>query len=1076
MKTYLLAFFWGLFTVGFAVGAESEPLRMALIPASPELGPTADQVLAAMADDAEVEFLERAEIDAVLQEQKLSASGLTGGNLIELGRILHADLFVVLIPRTTAPVGMPPAPGQLILYDAHNGYRLLNLAWPEKPSTAIAAAAAEIRKAVAAAKQQPPQFLLSIATVRDAGVPERLKPKTMAVAAELARQLGGIPHVVVLERDYLGQVNQDRELSSKNFALSPADRLIRLEFAPGASPEVVNLTLRITDTADKELFRQEVPDCCNDAQSAGKAAAFVAGYLKLTAAASPRVFSTESDRFFNEFHFLLERHDFATARAKLNAAIAITPDDLQLHTWQLILNRQEVPAGNYPKYWEINWKNLDLAQKLCRQFPRFQGPLYTNGEYFPIWPPKRKASVANLAEQAKWLTVFRPLYEAEYRRLGPQFDLSKGINTLAAWNAYNQYCWNLTRFDLYCDWAQWRQAVLKQALEHLEVARKFAALHPELCPPAEFNPRLFGYLHVVCHQARAMRGERIPHRPMLDPMPAESDEYIRRSADHPLLQYRIEALQLVLLRQLIADHGDPVKTATATRTYCDQAAAINRCCFASISAHELGNYFGFRQFYRRIRAIFREKLNARDNGLTVAVPSPEAPSEASPEKLFQDISTQRDPNRKAEKFIAAAETLLTYRNQAFDAHAEPHIAVDVHSFFDELGRQLARSAWYDHSELCQDAVEMLNDSTEITRLAGLADLPLNPGRRTRIIICNSSISGRNVNLLLSRQVRHKKRVRQAWCVAQFEPVAGKLTLLTSWTPEQEPSRDGGSRRQPPFAVAAPWIAVAGNGTIYLFGADGRLVREIKDLPAATVMGLTFYDHRLYAFVGQEKGDQPASATMLFSCRPDGSDRQLHISTLRDQPVSNLDGSSPFSVYQLLADPPRHRLLFNGLFTLNQHRGSGLWKYDVNTGKARLLLHSEHNYDPDPVLTATADTVFCSFRQTDYYVYHLTDDTGEMVFSVSTRKTHQCRYRWHPMRGLDCQPPFFFQADRIWLGGGSTFRILQLPKVGQSPFAFTPPAEGGHGFMLIPAADGKSTLAIDEQNIYRIALKTDGDKS
>jgi len=277
---------WGMIGLGLTIllltglivgiscygGGKPAATRVALIPEKPELSTTADLVLAELTDDRNFAFLERAEIEKVLQERQLTAGGLVGRNLADLRQTLHADLFAVI----TAAPGRNTV-GGLVVYDARYGFRLVNAEVSE--SDAVAEIVARLQQAAETSCHPERQVWIAVVAVRDAGVPERFKPAMNAFAVELERRLGDIPQTVVLERDYLDHVNQERKLTGKMFELAAAARLLRMEFEPGSEPEIVNLTVRITDAGDKELFRFAQENCLTADRQQEKFIAAITDYL-----------------------------------------------------------------------------------------------------------------------------------------------------------------------------------------------------------------------------------------------------------------------------------------------------------------------------------------------------------------------------------------------------------------------------------------------------------------------------------------------------------------------------------------------------------------------------------------------------------------------------------------------------------------------------------------------------------------------------------------------------------------------------------------------------------------------------
>ncbi len=98
MRASLRLTLWLLCFAHTAALAQSgaKPARLAILAADPALGAASDVLTAALSSDSTVSLLERNEIDRVLSEQRLTASGLATQNGARLGRLLAADGLVFL--------------------------------------------------------------------------------------------------------------------------------------------------------------------------------------------------------------------------------------------------------------------------------------------------------------------------------------------------------------------------------------------------------------------------------------------------------------------------------------------------------------------------------------------------------------------------------------------------------------------------------------------------------------------------------------------------------------------------------------------------------------------------------------------------------------------------------------------------------------------------------------------------------------------------------------------------------------------------------------------------------------------
>ena len=108
------------------IGASAKT-KIALIGDSKETNQVADMVLAKMADNDDLEFLERSAIEKVLKEHKLEKSGLTSKQIPIIAKILHTDIFAVL---SSAQVNKKTVPSSLRVFDARNGFCLIDTVLP----------------------------------------------------------------------------------------------------------------------------------------------------------------------------------------------------------------------------------------------------------------------------------------------------------------------------------------------------------------------------------------------------------------------------------------------------------------------------------------------------------------------------------------------------------------------------------------------------------------------------------------------------------------------------------------------------------------------------------------------------------------------------------------------------------------------------------------------------------------------------------------------------------------------------------------------------------------------------------
>ena len=563
--------------------------KVALIPTAPELEPVADQVLAAMSNDSGVEFLERTDIETILKERKLTAAGLTATNLIDLSKTIHADIFAII---TAKPDKKGAAVSGLIVYDARNGFRLANATLSEQD--AVKDIVERLRRTQEILKHPEKQILLSVATVRDAGIPERFKYQQAFIAADLERRLGGIPDVIMLERDYLDSVNQERKITGQMFKLAPSARLLRLEFSPGSSPEIVNLTLRVTDVADKELFRFALDNCFSNPQTtAMKTTAAMSEYLKVSPSSITVSASDEAARFFAEYQFFSRLGDYAAARRKLDAAIALEPQKLEYRLAVLMLNKN-TPVKSYHEMVLRQQRALDLCLEIERDFPSWRNPLYSDSDYYcwdDIINMMGQATTQDLAEMKRFAEAFRPKYDAEIRRIYYKFDISGGVKTYDDLTLYSRYCGEMSRFYLYFDADQWAENFYRSALQCLELSKAFFLKHPELCKKADIQDGVSWWVFSLGIESGQLRNmPNVNGKSATEKVLRNSKDYIESAMSHPLLQARLGALRIDLLRKTAESNYSPETFKDNMLEYCRRMWDIDQAECKKNDDHEI-NFF-----------------------------------------------------------------------------------------------------------------------------------------------------------------------------------------------------------------------------------------------------------------------------------------------------------------------------------------------------------------------------------------------------------------------------------------------------------------------------------------------------
>ncbi|MFA6291049.1 MAG: hypothetical protein WC637_04665 [Victivallales bacterium] len=1124
--------------------------KVALIPTTPELSPLADQVLVAMSKDSDVEFLERSSIETVLSERKLTASGLTSSNLAELGKLIHADLFAII---TAKPGKKGAVVSGLIGYDARNGFRLINVMLSEQD--AVKQIVKYLRQAQDVIKHPEKQILLSVATVRDVGVPERFKYLEAFIATDLERRLGGISNVIMLERDYLDSVNKEREITEQMFKIAPSSRLFRLEFAPGTSPEIVNLTLRVTDVANKELYRFTLDNCFADTEATAiKTIAAVADYLKVSPPNITISAADEAAHFFAEYQFFSRLGDYAAARRKLDAAIALAPTKLDYRFRMLEFNMLDSRKSN-PEIIAALWKNLQICQEIKRDFPAENClDLYNTASFF-IWPDRERLTPEDMAALAEFSNSFRPKYEEQARRLLGNFDPNAEFNSLYDLKRSANYYHQLSMFELYYDFEEWCESISCMAMRNLEQSLNFFRKHPVAANPSlpkfpleygvsaklQFTPsdlallergfelpsnlspqekqafynqlgkstaqgftplpyvpsttkrtqsffsqeieRCACYYHLVEaeHTFYSFWNNRqVDRTTAVEKLFRNSGKYIEMALQHPIPAIKFRALRLELWKKTVESNYDEVAFKENMLDYCRKASAIDNELFNNYQLD-----YGFWKFLGPESALSPNHERLLSLAQQIKQQFSHAGEQLSPQEvLISSISQIADQKAMAEKVIEMAPQLRQYQDEAvFDRGIQKKI-----NDLNEKLRNAANSREPQIGALVRDAIAALTPDIEVSKLNTIDRY--NPNMKTDPPFgCNSG-NGNNKELLWPYRIANtiyqdgdlylllwgSRKEEHYASIARFRMPELTLNMVSAWSGPINPNWRNGLQRQ--FAVSGNLAAVTGHDRIYLFPLDGGPVREINDLPAKNVMAVAIMKDRLYAFIGREgPGYSFASETVLFSCKIDGSDRQIHISTLREDKQNKFD-RTPFVVYQLIADPENDRLLFVcGTSKSGPPAGqdgiNGFWEFFPTSGTGNCLINYRY-FCGD--INIVGDDIYLGYIQASaktsqsHENYNIKTGQTKIVFRVTwqdamKRPTPEPAYLYGNITSLFARP------RQLWFCENYLVRLLISKDVNKTPLIILPEFI----FKIFPHSDGESAIAISDRNIYKITPKETGDK-
>jgi hypothetical protein len=310
--------------------ARTEAVKVAIVPAQDvEAAHTVqDLALVRLADTKGFQLLERAAIERVLQEQKLSLSGLVDGNTaVRAGKVLAVDLLAVIDFSADTKQNRG-----FTVFDVATGVKLIDAGFPEaNPEPQAMQVAAGIRAATAKWRVGTRHFkTVCLLPVRNADLPRSMDRFCETLAALLERELLAGRDTAVLERKRLDLVTKEKALAADAATreLLASLVLVQMDVARAKQAGGIRASVSIRDSAGKELHKisQEVPDP-NGAGLLEPLAGKILGVLQTAPLNARANRSRESRRFLREGQILWKHKHYQQGLQAAEAAFALRAND-----------------------------------------------------------------------------------------------------------------------------------------------------------------------------------------------------------------------------------------------------------------------------------------------------------------------------------------------------------------------------------------------------------------------------------------------------------------------------------------------------------------------------------------------------------------------------------------------------------------------------------------------------------------------------------------------------------------------------------------------------------------------------
>jgi hypothetical protein len=997
--------------VGTAAFAKT---KIALIGDSEKANQIADMVLTKMADNDDLEFLERSAIKKVMKEHKLLKSGLDSKKIPVIAKILHTDIFAVL---SSAQINKKTVPSSLRVFDARNGFCLLNTALPTEIEKCIAFIGNKLENL-----PNPKSFkFVSILTVRNAGAPAKYKRQMAHIAMEVERRLIAMPDVVVLERSELGLVNKERTISKKNFKLASSAYLLDLEFSPTSSVNKIDLRIYVLNTSGKELKNFVFPDCLKTPPQ--KIIKTIAKYLNISSSTQVADAKLEAKRFFEEYKYSARNNRYDDAESKLNSAIALAPNnpDYRLELANYI---QEI-AKHWPACTRDEQRFFFLlasakrAMKICNeieeQFPYYNKPLYTGWSSLTLTffgSISKNLSHRQIEEAEMLLKDFRLKHFNELAKYSYHFDLSNGINSSKELRQYNLYMAHTCRDTYYLNFENYVVHLYNAALEELKKTKK-ALLEKSKLTKTKIDPPCF-FRYFSGHYDQNYYHE-------LENQVTDSRELVELAKAHPSKDIQSCGHLLELFRKTIHNNYDPKKFKHDFKTYVS------------------GDYPNYQKFLEGSFERFHKELYKIMQHEKIAIQTKQGES-LSEEMLVYRLLYAKTTFELANLIIENNKLILKLREKC--------IKDEFRDYFFSFAKKLSNGLEGNNVKICQKALTILNYPLIVNRLRKVSDFGISARMSGYAWIVNAKKINEKLYLLMTGY--------KSIAIFCFDPVENKLTKI--WKLDEIPNiYDSLYKDVLPFHVGKNNFLVGIKNQIIVISRNGVSHSFIKGIPGELIRTMVVLNGRIFAFAGKysHPGFSVSNQTTLFSCLLNGSSRKIHISTSRREKKNIFDKQSPFIVSDLFTNEKHQKILFACTGAIG-----GLWEFDPLKGK--YIRHIKLDNSCHIWAMKNKKKLYVS-NSSDYYIFDLNTKQANFVFysgpSIKHLKTKPQFYR-----KLFLRPPFFIQNEQMWVNRNGT-KFFPLNK--QINMQYIYGLQYGRAIPVIPHPDGRSVLIASKDSIYKI---------
>lgn len=952
-----------------------------------------DLLTAELSNDDSFELLDRSELEKVLREQSISSQNLTAGVLKK--NFPHTDLFAVIQGK------------RLVVFNAKNGFRL----W-DGESDAPAKTLRYVKTKLGAAKT----FYLSIVSVRDVGIPKRLRPKMEDFITRCEQLLVRHPSVQMLERSRLDAVGAERELTGITHTLAPSARLLTFEFEPGSEGDKINVKILLHTLDRRVIGRVTVEDCLGNYRAD---VAIDELWRKLSPQTSTASNKAEAAAFWKEYQTLRAsaEKDSPRCNALLAAVLALDYHTPEYRAEELLSEGRrlcQVPWEKRPPEWE---KQLARYLRFREEFPTWwKNGVFVNptadfllGGHFSNIPPStelRALKRCGLLDHAESILT---RVRAQTRKEQMAMIRCPAPEKIASYKDLELFFISMNPSPPYLKMKPYLTDRLQGALQFLTVAEQYLAKHPEDRARMENRLAQFGWAIINVSAACFLDDDRAGiirehlHAPA-------ATQYLALAEGSCMEIIRKDAAFLRLMRTLSESEGDPKVVAAQLSLFFTE---LDRKFPGSLDLQDKPTHHGntgetafdfcmadYCRFLTDGKTSYKKEKESwrKTHGkLNSWVQFEAAANRADPNKLLDFLPIMRKynyeritMNRIANLYAGIAERLFQQNGSFLNSAAE--------TLFTE-----ANSAFVIQSKLYSQL--LANDKLQF--LEGAAQ------------------SGEELALLF-----------RPYLLA-FLRADGSVSKLFPTPLETFAGCDDVLRHSPaPIAFDGKFVALAEkNGTLHLFDRKQEKWITVPEFAPSSVISLAIHSDRIWALCGSASVANKEFFA-LVSCRLDGANKAIHFSTARADQRNELDSLTKiWKVNSLI--PHGDSLLFT-----------------VSTDKAMIYRFTPANNQFEPVVKFpfTGHLIDRLWSQNGK-IYCFTFSHGERIYEINPQtKTASLLFNQSAARykfdspddksvvikgGWQMQAPFRYQ-DGMLYSAHYTPGAINLADPKQSPLLLLPP--------------------------------------